>query len=467
MKLNLKYKLILILLLSISNLKAQESIDEIVGSYMSMNKIPGLSLAIVQNDSLRDLKAFGLSSLQQASKVDVNTTFELASLTKQFTATVILKLHQDGKLNLNDYLHQYFPECPEHWKEITIQQLLWHTSGLPGMFPHDSFTQMSFTGYLNMTAGELDMMMQTNTVSKDVAIKSIISDSLDSTPGTAYNYSDVGYLLLGLAIDNITGSYKTYLSDIFDQYGMTNTYFVDQEKVIKNQARGYSLKDGEWINIMRTWDYEIPSYFGVFSNVKDLMKWQKVISGTDFLNEQNQGLLFTKGTLNNKAEIPYGCGWEINDLNGLRFISHTGVTGTIVVSIPQTKTTVIMLSNLGYNGNDMVNSWNLAYELINSIGIETRINRSHFTSNGLEQVKATKRSFKKLVGSYLTTDNTEAKIYVENGKGYFESQRSKNELSLLEDGSWLVLGFDYEYILTLDESGKNLTSNYGRIFKKE
>ncbi len=467
MKLHLKYKLILILPLSIFNLKAQESIDEIVSSYMSMHKIPGLSLAIVQNDSLRDLKAYGLSSLQQDAKVDVNTTFELASLTKQFTAAAILKLHQDGKLKLNDNLHQHFPECPEHWKEITLQQLLWHTSGLPGMFPHDSFKQMSFTGYANMPAGELDRMMQTNTVSKEVAIKSVITDSLDSTPGTAYNYSDVGYLLLGLVIDNITGSYKTYLSDIFDQYGMTDTYFVDQEKVIKNQARGYSLKDGEWINIMRTWDYEIPSYFGVFSNVKDLMKWQKVIWGTDFLNAQNQGLLFTKGTLNNKAEIPYGCGWEINDLNGLRLISHTGVTGTIVVSVPQSKTTVIMLSNLGYNGNDRVNAWNLVYELINFIGIETRINRSHITSNGLKQVKATKRSFKKLVGSYLTADNTEAKIYVENGNGYFESQGSKNELSLLEDGSWLVLGFDFEYIITLDESGKNLTSNYGRIFIKK
>jgi CubicO group peptidase (beta-lactamase class C family) len=81
MKFHLKYKLILLLLLSISNLKAQESIDEIVGSYMAMNKIPGLSLAIVQKDSHRDLKAYGLSSLQHEAKVDVNTTFELASLT--------------------------------------------------------------------------------------------------------------------------------------------------------------------------------------------------------------------------------------------------------------------------------------------------------------------------------------------------------------------------------------------------
>lgn len=467
MKEHLKFIWILIITLSISNLKAQESIDSLVDAYMSTNKIPGLSLAIIENDSVKTLKAYGLLSIQHDVKVDVNTTFELASLTKQFTAAAILKLQQDGKLNVDDYLHQYFPECPDRWKAITIKQLLWHTSGLPGMFPHDNFTQKSFTGYSKMTAEQLDIMMQSNTVSKDLAIKSIITDSLDFEPGSAYNYSDVGYLLLGIVIDNLTGSYRDYLTNVFVQNELLNTYFVNQEKVVRNQAMGYSLKEGEWINIMRTWDYEIPSHFGIFSNLSDLMKWYKVISGTDFLNETNQNFLFSKGTLDDNSKIAYGGGWEINDINGLKFISHTGVTGTILVNIPQKSTTVIILSNLGYNGNDMVNPWNLAYEIINKIGIETKINRSHVTLSGLKQIETNEAAYKNLTGKYLTADKLEAKIYLESGKAYFESQGSKNELSLLENGSWLVLGFDYEYILTLDENGQMLESNYGRIFKKE
>lgn len=197
MKEHFKYIWVLVITLSISNLKAQKSIDSLVDNYMSTNKIPGLALAIVKNDSVRTLKTYGLSSIQNDVKVDVNTTVELASLTKQFTAAAILKLQQDVKLNVDDYLHQHFPEYPEHWKAITIKQLLWHTSGLPGMFPHDNFTQNSFTGYSQMTAEQLDIMMQTNTVSKDLATKSIITDSLDFRPGSEYNYSDVGYLLLG------------------------------------------------------------------------------------------------------------------------------------------------------------------------------------------------------------------------------------------------------------------------------
>jgi CubicO group peptidase (beta-lactamase class C family) len=457
----------ILLALIVFNLKAQKSVDEIVEAYMAIHKIPGLSLAIVEDDSIKTLSAYGLSSIQHEANVDVSTTFELASLTKQFTAAAILKLQQDGKLNVNDYLHQYFFECPEHWKSITIKQLLWHTSGLPGMFPHDNFKQNSFTGYSKMTSAELDLMMQTNRVSREAAIKSIITDSLDFKPGSAFNYSDVGYLLLGIVIDSITGDYKHYMSAIFKQFDLQNTYFVDQEKVIKNQASGYSLKNGNWVNIMRTWDHDVPSYYGVFSNVQDLIKWQKVISDTNFLNDSNQKFLFSKGRLDDETEISYGCGWELNDLNGLRFISHTGVTGTIMINIPQKKTTIILLSNLGYNGNDIVNPWNLAYELLNAIGIETQINCSHVTSSGLRQVETNKSSFKQIQGTYSTVDNIQAKIVIEKGKGYFESQNKKNQLSLLENGDWIVLGFDYEYILTFVAEEKTLRSNYGRLFKKD
>lgn len=467
MKEQLKNIFTILLIFTAFNSKAQKSIDEIVDSYMSTNKIPGVSLAIIQNDSVKTSKGYGFSSVQNEMSVDVNTTFELASLTKHFTATAILKLQQNEKLNVNDYLHQYFPECPDHWKTISIKHLLWHTSGLPGMFPHDNFTQKSFTGYSKMTVEELDEMMQTNTVSKEIAIKSIITDSLDFEPGSAYNYSDVGYLLLGIIIDNITNSYRNYLSDIFNQLDMPNTYLIDQQRVVKNQARGYSLRNGELINIMRTWDYEIPSHFGVFSNVQDLIKWHYIINNSDFLNEPNRKFLYTKGQRTDNSTIPYGCGWEINDINGLKFISHTGVTGTIIVSIPQKNTTVILLTNLGYNGNDFVNSWNLAYELINSLGIETKINRFHITSNGLKQIKTTKGALKKIIGSYTTVDNSEVNIYENNGIGFFENQGNIYQLSLLEDGTWIVLGYDYEYILTLDKSGQILKTNYGREFKKK
>jgi CubicO group peptidase (beta-lactamase class C family) len=369
-------------------LRAQNSIDEIVETYMLTSKIPGLSLAILQDDSIKTLKAYGLASIQNDCKTDISTTFELASLTKQFTATAILKLQQEGKLSVNDYLYQYFPECPEHWKTITIKHLLWHTSGLPGMFPHDNYKHQSFTGYAKMTSIELDLLMKTNNISKAMAIKSITTDSLDFLPGSDYNYSDVGYLLLGIVIDNITGSYRAYLLDVFTQLKMSNTYFIDQQEVITNQARGYSLRNDELVNIMRTWDYEIPSHFGAFSNLQDLITWQTAIAGKKVLNGANFDFLFENGVRNDGSEVPYACGWEINTVNELKFISHTGVTGTIMITVPQKNTTIILLTNLGYNGYDNVNPWKLAYDIINFLGIETKINRRHIASNGAKQLKA-------------------------------------------------------------------------------
>ncbi len=440
------------------------ALERMVLEYMEEHQIPGLTLALVQNDSITHLQAAGLASIQQESKVSMQSTFELASLTKQFTATAILLLQQEGKLKVGDHLHQYFPECPDQWKSITIQHLLWHTSGLPGLFPHDQFTEPSFTGYSKMSAETLDLMMQSNTINKSQAIESVISDQLDNPPGTAYNYSDVGYLLLGMVIDEVSGSYRDYMEQLFERCGMKNTYLVEQEKVVLGQVRGYSLKNGSWINIMRTWDYEVPSHFGVCSNVSDMLLWLDLISGNELLNDNALAFLFSKGRLNNGNQIPYACGWEVNDINALRFISHTGVTGCIVVRVPEKNTELVLLTNLGYNGNDWVDPWQLAYVLLDAVGIPTKINESHICADGRKQIKFKARKAKAMVGEYSSVDGIEMSISIEDGTVVFKSGDERYSLSLLEDGDWLVLGYDFEYILHFDREKELVISNYGREF---
>lgn len=465
-------KLVTLLIVFIAGLatsiKAQDSIDSLVANYMKSHLVPGAVIGIIKNDSLIKLTSYGLADVQNNAKVNDSTTFELGSLTKQFTACAILKLQQDQKLNIEDYLYAYFPECPQHWKEIKLKHLIWHTSGLPGMFPHDNFTQSSFTGYANMESSMLDLMMQTNNVSKEIAIASIISDSLDFKPGTKYNYSDVGYLVLGIIIDNITGSYHDYmLNSIFSAADLRNTYILDQRRVVLNQARGYSLKNGELINILRTWDYEIPSFFGIFSNMEDLVKWNALLETDLLLNDENRSFLFTQGKLDNGKSIEYGGGWEINLINGIKFISHNGITGTRIVKVPSREFCLIILTNLGYNGNDFVDPWSISSELLTSYGIETKITKKHITSDGQKVIQFNKKHLKNLEGDYATYDGLKATITIENGTPFFESQGLKNELALLNNGSWLVLGMEYEYILSYNNENHSLVSNYGRIFRKQ
>ncbi len=465
-------KLISILVVLISSfstlMKAQDGVDSFVSNYLKAHQVPGAVIGITTNDSLVKLSAYGLADVQNNSKVTNATSFELGSLTKQFTAFVILKLQQDQRLTIEDYLYEHFPECPEHWKEIKIKHLIWHTSGLPGMFPHDQFIQKSFTGYAKMDASTLDGMMQTNLVSKELSIQSVISDSLDFKPGTKYNYSDVGYLVLGIVIDNLTGSYHDYMTnDIFALADLKNTYLLNQSKVVRNQARGYSLRDGELVNIMRTWDYEIPSFFGVFSTVEDLLKWNTVLDTNLLLNDQNRSFLFTEGKLENGTTVEYGGGWEINHINGVKFISHNGVTGTRMVKVPSEDFCLVILTNLGYNGNDLVDPWSLSSAILAFYGVETTINKSHITSEGHKVLQFKKKLAKQIEGCYSTSDHMQATVTIEKGIPFFEHQGSKHELALLENGFWLVLGMEYEYILSYNEADGSLRSNYGRVFDKK
>ncbi len=446
----------------------QDSIEKLIVDYLEVYQVPGAVVGVVKDDSLHQLSAYGVADVQNGANVITKTSFELGSLTKQFTAAAILKLQQDHKINVEDYLYTHFPECPEHWRSIKIKHLIWHTSGLPGMFPHDAFQQKSFTGYAKMETSELDKMMQTNLVTKANSIRSIISDSLDFEPGTKYNYSDVGYLLLGIVIDNVTGSYRDYMKDaIFDVANLKNTYLLNQENVVYNQARGYSLKQGKLVNIMRTWDYEIPSFYGVFSNAEDLIKWNRILESDLILNEQSRSFLFTKGKFNNGSRFGYGGGWEINLINGTKIISHSGVTGTIMVRVPDQNFCLVLLTNLGYNGNDRVDPWSLSTQIIAHYGIETKINKKHITSEGYKVIAYNKKKGDEISGRYKTKEGIEAQVIVENNTPFFYYDGHNYELALLENDTWLVLGMEYEYILSYDKRLGGLLSNLGRKYIKQ
>jgi len=462
---------LLVLPLTIS-LNAQSSIDtsivdSVVEAGMKKYQIPGATIGIFHKDKLIKVSAYGLADIQNKAPIIAQTSFELASISKQFTATAILLLQQRGQLNIDDPISKHFPEAPQNWSAIKIKHLLWHTSGLPGMFPRDKFMSPGFSGYKQMSSEQLDLMMQTNTISKENSIQSIVTDTLDFEPGKYYNYSDVGYLVLGLIIDNITGSYNDFLiEELFKPQGMNNTYFLQQETVINYQTRGYSLKNGNWINIMRYWDYEIPSFFGVFSNINDLYLWDKALNNHSILNEESTQLLFSKGVLNNGSTIDYGCGWQINDINGMRIIQHGGITGVNYIKIPSKYITVVTLTNLGYNGNDMVESLNITPEIVSAIGMDMETNKNHVTASGAKVIQTKKSEVKKITGKYITIGHIEAEVQIKNDTPIFvcAEQDMKNEMALLSDGSWLVLGLNFEYILTFDSSQKTLTSNYNRAF---
>ncbi|MCH2042896.1 MAG: beta-lactamase family protein [Saprospiraceae bacterium] len=446
-----------------------DRLDSLVETSMKNYQIPGMVLGIIDGQELVKLSPYGFVDLQFAVPTNDSTVFELASLSKQFTAAAIILLQQRGELSLDDNLSKYLPNCPKNWESIKIKHLLWHTSGLPGMFPRDSFTNQAFTGYAKMSSVELDAMMQVNNVSKEMALKSILTDELDFEPGEKHHYSDVGYLLLGLVVDTVAGNYRSFLEkELFQPSGMTHTYILDQEKIFQNQSRGYSLKNGEWINIQRTWDYEIPSFFGVFSNVVDLYKWHQALFSDQLFTKESRDLLFSQGYLNDGTRVNYGGGWNVEQVNGVRYIYHGGVTGVIWIMLPDYGVSVIALTNLGYNGNDYVRSLMMGTDIVRFLGMEELANRNHISSNGAKVIKTKKKALKQIIGNYITLGEITAKVYLEDGVPIFDcpAQGMKSELALLDNGKWLLLGVSMEYILEYDAVKAELRSNLFRTFKK-
>ena len=161
-------------------------IDQVVKEYMSAYKIPGVSLAFLRRGKIVLLKSYGLANVEHQVPVKPETIFQSGSIGKQFTAAAIMILVQEGKLSLDDKISKYVPDVPPAWREITVRHLLNHTSGM-GDYPADIDLRRDYT--------------------EDEFLESFKKAPLDFVPGSKWNYSNVGYVTLGILIRKVTGKY--------------------------------------------------------------------------------------------------------------------------------------------------------------------------------------------------------------------------------------------------------------------
>jgi CubicO group peptidase (beta-lactamase class C family) len=322
---------------------AAATTDEYLQAEMKKRRIPGLALAVVKNGEIVKVQGHGLANLEHDAPVTPDTVFELASVTKQFTATAIMRLYEQGKLKLDDPINKYLPAAPGKWKDITIRHLLTHTGGI-----------------VSLEEGFADLYDKMD-ISTEESFRSVAKDPLSFAPGERHQYSDAGYFLLGMIIEKASGQrYRHFLREqFFSPLAMTATSILDQWAAIKQRAAGYTLRNGELINIRRIWQVELPSYYGVLSTVRDLAQWDIALAAGKVVSEASLKAMWTPAKLNNGKTYPYGFGWEIEQMGDHRVITHSGVSGTEYTRLPDDKLTVIILTNLGDRGLDAVNAWGL------------------------------------------------------------------------------------------------------------
>jgi len=309
--------------------------DNYVKEVLKALHIPGLALAVVRDGKVIKAQGYGLANVEFDAPVKPETVFLLASMTKQFTATCIMMLVEEGKVALDDGISKYLPDTPDSWKGITVRMLLNHTAGLKDRFEGKTGPEWLLT------------------FTTDAMYKSARGCALDFKPGAHFQYSDQGYFLLGMIIEKVSGkTYREYLTErIFKPLEMAVSSTSLQTEIVKNLASGYTLTAGKLQHNHRRTDYGLVSHFGIISTVLDLAKWDAALYGERFLKKSSIEQMWTPGTVEEGMPSKigswhYGFGWFLDTFFGHRIVQHAGASGTCIWRLPDDKLTVIVLTNL-------------------------------------------------------------------------------------------------------------------------
>lgn len=295
---------------------------------------PGIALLVAKDGKVLYKKGFGFADIQNKIAVAPDTRFRIGSVTKQFTAAAILKLQEEGKLNVSDKLSKFIPDFPRG-DEVTIHQLLTHISGIH-----------SYTGKPDF----LDRVVKT--ITPDSLIAYFKHDPYDFEPGEKFLYNNSGYFLLGYIISNVAGKpYDAYLKEtFFDPLQMANTGVHYKGIKLDHEAKGYSRSDGKY-NEALDWDMSWAGGAGaMYSTVDDLLKWNHALHNGKVLSAKSYEAAITPVSLKGGAETPmkYGYGLGLNKFRGTEVIGHSGGLHGFLTQLayyPKEKLTVVMFTN--------------------------------------------------------------------------------------------------------------------------
>lgn len=304
-------RLLVAILLVSAFAKAQDlktSIDEYVSDIYTQDGT-GISLLVAKDGKAIYKNAFGMANLELGVPMTTDNVFELASITKQFTAVSILMLEEQGKLKIADDITKYIPDYPTKGKTITIHNLLNHTSGIKSYTDMDSFFSKART---DMTVTEL--------------IDAFKNEPMDFDPGTEFHYNNSGYILLGYIIEQVSGeTYEDFIeNNLFKRLGMTNSRYGSKKELIKNRAVGYQPDE----NGMSNADYlsmTLPYAAGsLMSTVEDMLKWQNAIASNTIIKASTLEKAINGSKLLTGEEIDYGYGWGKAEVQGAKGYQHSG-----------------------------------------------------------------------------------------------------------------------------------------------
>lgn len=318
-----------------------EKIDELLNLFQEYGKFNG-SVLVAEKGEIIYQKGFGMANMEWDIPNAPDTKHRLGSVTKQFTAMLILQLASEAKLDVNTPISKYLPDYPkERGDNITIHHLLTHTSGIP-----------NYTALPGFMENE-----SRNPYSPSEFVETFADMDLEFTPGEKFNYSNSGYFLLGLIAETLTEqSYEQLLEDrIFTPLKMNDTGYDNHSDILKNRATGYEKNGASFLN-SKYLDMSIPYAAGsMYSTVEDLYLWDRALYTNKLLSSDYMEMYF-KPYVKAFGETHYAYGWGVgqetigNTEDSIYVVSHGGgINGfnTIISRAPSDQSLIVLLNNTG------------------------------------------------------------------------------------------------------------------------
>ena len=303
-------------------------LDDVLKGYEKNRAYMGTALVAKDGKVVLE-KGYGMADAELNVANQPATKFRLGSITKQFTATSILQLEEQGKLSVTDVACKFIDSCPDAWKAITVHQLLSHTSGIPSYTDDRQFITPKF---MRVPLSPMEILM----LSKD--------KPLEFAPGEKWKYDNSGYIFLGVIVEKVSGEkYADYLKKhVFGPLDMQESGYDDSSAILANRALGYrvtpaGLRNADYI------DMSLPYAAGsLYSTVRDLYRWDRALYTDKVLSKASRDKMWTPVKNN------YGYGWGIVQSHNHKQISHGGgINGfsTFIARYPDDDALVVVLSN--------------------------------------------------------------------------------------------------------------------------
>lgn len=402
------------------------------------------SVLVAENGNVIFEKSYGIADEQTNRKLNDSTIFELASVSKQFTAMGIVQLVKEGKLSYEDDITKYIPELNDY-KGITIKNLLNHTGGLP------DYMELADKNWDKSKIATNDDILK---LFNQVKPKKLFE------PNEKWDYSNTGYLILATIIERVSGQkFGQYLHEkIFKPMDMKNTFVYRRRyepKEIQNYANGYIYSDSLQKKILP--DEMGKDFYVVFldgivgdgmvnSNPKDLLKWDRVLYENNLINDQDRNLIFSSTMTKDSSQTDYGFGWMIGNTKTYgKIASHSGgwagYISYIERNLDNDKTIIILQNNS-----------------LSSTEIPIKNTRRILYNQEVEKpIKLDNEILKSYAGKYLTDTQKEKEIAFENDKLYVVmSADYKMELVPVSKTKFIVDGWSPEvsYTFILKDNGE-------------